>query len=63
MRKSRCPSCQKVIDLQGKVNVREHITCPNCRENLEIVRKFPLTLDWAEDPAVSPSRRSNKNLA
>jgi hypothetical protein len=53
MRKAKCPSCKKVINLQPDTKVQELVTCPHCNSILEFVRDFPPTLDWAEDPPVS----------
>ena len=56
MNKAKCPSCKKIVEMQENAKVRELITCPYCNSILEIVNKFPPTLDWAEDPSVCSSR-------
>jgi DNA-directed RNA polymerase subunit RPC12/RpoP len=58
MKNAICPSCKKTVRLAEKMKVQELITCPNCYSNLELVKKFPPTLDWAEDPSVVSSRRT-----
>lgn len=58
MRKAKCPSCKKVIQFQETVKVQELITCPHCKSILELVRLFPPTLDWAEDPVANPTHRT-----
>jgi hypothetical protein len=58
MRNGKCPSCKKVIQLQEKIKVQELVSCPHCNSILELVRLFPPTLDWAEDPVVNHSHRS-----
>ncbi len=57
MNKAKCPSCKKIIPVQERTNVQELILCPHCTSLLELVNKFPPTLDWAEDPIVCSSRR------
>jgi hypothetical protein len=57
MKNAKCPACKKVVQIREETNVQELITCPYCNALLEFVNKFPPTLDWAEDPAVSTSRR------
>jgi DNA-directed RNA polymerase subunit RPC12/RpoP len=57
MRKAKCPACKKVILLDQEFKVRELINCPHCNTILEIVKKFPPTLDWADDPMVYSSRK------
>lgn len=61
MKKAICPSCKKIIELQEETKVQELITCPYCKSLLELVKKFPPTLDWAEDPATDSSRRITTN--
>ena len=62
MKNAICPSCKKTVRLAERMKVQELITCPNCKSNLELVKKFPPTLDWAEDPSVNSSRRNFSNL-
>ena len=58
MKNAKCPACKKTVHLQEKTMVQDLITCPYCKSILELVNKFPPTLDWAEeDPAVTSSRR------
>ena len=63
MKKARCPSCKNIIELQEETKVQELITCLNCKSILELVKKFPPTLDWPEDSPVYSSRNiSSKNV-
>jgi DNA-directed RNA polymerase subunit RPC12/RpoP len=62
MKNAVCPSCKKTVHLAERMKVKELITCPNCKSTLELVKKFPPTLDWAEDPSVSSSHRTFSNL-
>jgi hypothetical protein len=62
MRKAKCPTCQKILQLEGKLKVQELTVCGNCGVVLEIVRRFPVKLDWIEDPISSPPRRMNKKM-
>jgi len=57
MKNAKCPACKKVIQLHEKTKVQELIDCPYCKSLLELVRLYPPTLDWAEDPTVSSSHR------
>jgi hypothetical protein len=57
MNKAKCPSCKKIIEIQVKSKVRDLITCPHCKSYLELVNKYPLTLDWADDPVVCSTHR------
>jgi DNA-directed RNA polymerase subunit RPC12/RpoP len=58
MKNAKCPSCKKIVRLAERMKVQDLITCPHCNSNLELVKKFPSTLDWAEDPGVVSSRRN-----
>ena len=58
MKNAKCPSCKKIIQFQDKVKIQELVECPLCNSILELVKKFPLTLDWADDPAVQQSQRA-----
>ena len=62
MRKAKCPTCQKIIQLEGKLKVQELTVCGSCGIVLEVVRRFPVMLDWIEDPISSPSRRMTKKM-
>jgi hypothetical protein len=57
MHKAKCPACKNILQIQEEAKVQELITCPHCTAFLELVNKYPPTLDWAEDPAVNSSRR------
>lgn len=57
MKNAKCPACKKIVQLEETTRVQDLITCPHCQSMLELVRQIPLTLDWAEDPAVCSSRR------
>ena len=57
MNKAKCPACKNILEIQKEAKVQELITCPHCTALLELVNKFPPTLDWAEDPIVCLSRR------
>ena len=50
--KAKCPTCQKIIDFRKRQKIRELVTCPHCKNLLEVVQEFPQRLDWAEDPQV-----------
>ncbi len=41
-----CPSCERNIHLEGKIELGQHIRCPNCDEELEVIEIHPLELDW-----------------
>ena len=56
MKKAKCPSCHKVVELQDETKVQELVTCTHCKTVLELVKKFPPTLDWVEDLTISSSR-------
>ena len=56
MKKAKCPSCKTMIEIQEDTKVQDLITCPHCESILELINNFPLTLDWAEDPAVASRR-------
>lgn len=60
MRKAKCPTCQRIIELEGKINIQELTVCTHCGVVLEIVRRFPVKLDWIEDPVTSPLRKNKK---
>ena len=62
MRKAKCPTCQKIIEIEAKIKVQELIVCSNCGVVLEIIRQFPVKLDWIEDPITSISHRMNKKM-
>ena len=62
MKNAKCPSCKKTVRLADSMKVQELITCSYCSSNLELIKKFPPTLDWAEDPAVVSSRRITSKL-
>ena len=51
-----CPSCKKTIPVSKETKVQDLIDCPYCKSILELIMKFPPTLDWAEDPAVCSRR-------
>jgi DNA-directed RNA polymerase subunit RPC12/RpoP len=53
MRKTKCPACKKIIQLQDDTKVQDLVTCPYCKSILEFTRDFPPTLDWAEDPIMN----------
>ena len=56
MRKTKCPKCFAVIELEDSAKIQDLVKCPRCKALLEVVRKFPLTLDWGEDPSEKASR-------
>jgi hypothetical protein len=58
MRKTQCLNCFKVIELEEDIKIQEIVQCPHCKVLLEVVRKFPLTLDWGEDPSPKKARRT-----
>jgi hypothetical protein len=60
MKTAKCPSCKKTVEIQENTKVQDLITCPRCQSILELINKFPPTLDWAEDPAISSRRIFNK---
>ena len=62
MKNAKCPTCKKTVRLAERMRVQELITCPHCKSDLELVKKFPPTLDWVEDPAFVSSRRTFPDL-
>ncbi len=56
MRKTQCPNCFTVIEMDDAVKVKDTVKCPHCKSLLEVVKKFPLTLDWSEAPSLKGSR-------
>ena len=62
MRKAKCPTCHKIIELEDKIKVQELTVCGNCGVVLEVVRRFPVKLDCIEDPITSPLRRNDKKI-
>jgi DNA-directed RNA polymerase subunit RPC12/RpoP len=53
MKKAKCPSCKNTVEIQEETKVKDLITCPHCHSILELIKIFPPTLDWAEDPAIA----------
>lgn len=51
--KGKCPACRKRVALAKGAKIKDLVTCPNCKTVLEITRKFPPVLDWAEDTMTS----------
>lgn len=46
-----CPGCGARIRFQNKVQVGEFVICEECGDELEVISKSPIKLDWAfEDP-------------
>jgi hypothetical protein len=60
--KAKCPSCNKVVELQDETKVQELVTCPFCKTILELVKKFPPTLDWVEDVTIGSSQKLIKKF-
>lgn len=44
-----CPACDTRIRFSKTPHLGQIVTCPECEETLEVVRRMPLTLDWAYD--------------
>lgn len=44
-----CPACETRIRFGKVPHMGQLVTCPECEEALEVVRRAPLTLDWAYD--------------
>jgi len=57
MRKTQCPNCFAVIEMDDSAKVKDTVKCPRCKAILEVIKKLPLTLDWGEDPSARSSRR------
>jgi lysine biosynthesis protein LysW len=57
MKKTRCPACKKTIELEEDIDLFDLIKCSACKTLLEVVRKDPPELDWADDHISSSSAR------
>lgn len=53
--RSKCPSCQGIIELDRRYKLMELICCPHCRQVLEVVGVFPQVLDFPDDPYIPSS--------
>lgn len=42
-----CPECDTQIRFHEQPHLGQLVTCPECGESLEVVRRAPLKLDWA----------------
>ena len=49
VRKAECPNCDAYIPIGAKAKMGQRITCPSCKEELEVVWLHPVELDWAID--------------
>ena len=63
MRKAKCPSCKQIIALEEELRVQEHVVCPQCNSNLELVNKFPPRLAWVDRPAEPSSQQDLTKFA
>jgi len=60
MKKSKCPACKKVVELEKGFTLYDLIKCPHCKTVLEVVRIEPAVLDWVDQLAEpSPDRRND----
>lgn len=41
-----CLECDSPIPFSEPPHLGQLVTCPQCQSTLEVVRKFPLELDW-----------------
>lgn len=44
---AECPACGSTFALSKKVKAGDHIYCPECGEELEVISLRPLELDYA----------------
>jgi len=44
-----CPDCGSEVRFKKMPYMGQMITCRSCNTLLEVVNRFPLELDWAED--------------
>ena len=65
MAKTTCPACQANISLEGKLEIGTTINCGECREPLEIVWLFPLTVGFQQEETLDqrhPKLKSKPKL-
>jgi len=49
MKVAFCPECEGEFPAPLNLKVGQHITCPHCDAELEVIHLIPLELDWAFD--------------
>ncbi len=47
MPEADCPNCEEVVRFSTAPTLGQKVTCPYCRELLEVVELKPLELDYA----------------
>jgi DNA-directed RNA polymerase subunit RPC12/RpoP len=59
--RTKCPSCQQIIDLDRRYQRLERITCPHCQQVLEVIKVHPQVLDYPIDaPILTPGRGNHR---
>jgi lysine biosynthesis protein LysW len=43
-----CPECHRKIEIEDP-DLGQHVICPHCQTELEIIYLDPLQLDWLEE--------------
>jgi lysine biosynthesis protein LysW len=46
---ANCIECDEDIEINGRPQLGQKVTCPNCGALLEVASINPLELDWAEE--------------
>ena len=46
-----CVSCERLFNVGVKPKLGQSVTCPNCKEKLEITWLDPVEVDWPIDDA------------
>ena len=49
MQKAECPACGSKVNLSGRPKMGQHVKCPACNTELEVVWLDPVELDWPYD--------------
>ena len=60
--RTKCPSCQRIIELERRHRRKELITCRHCQTVLEVIREYPQVVDFPLDPNLPSSRKKFHRL-